>query len=322
MLHLPSFSIVIPTLNSANTLHQTLNSIALSYSAAQSRCPLQVLVCDSSSVDDTEEVIRSFFSKLDIRYIDVGPCTISHARNFGLLSSESDYIIFLDSDDNLSLDRLTQDFDNLSAFPSPIVYGSVLQNNTKCQSKSYISLPSPHYLLNNPISLPSLTISRSFLHSNQLYFVDGPDGRYGEDWRFVLQLPLKDSFLIPYQHTRATINVRSDSHTQLSIENRMCYVTFKFLCNHLFARGVTLLGLSHLYLYYLKTLFRLLYVPLITSEVSLSVNSNYIRKLLFFKPILSLLFLFLTPLLVPLSIYSQIFLHRGSTLSSFHKPLN
>ena len=92
-----SVSVIIPAYNSASTITRALQSVV-----AQTRAPLEIIVVDDASKDNTREVAKNFAStsSIPLRVItqltNGGP---SAARNTGWDAAIGDYIAFLDADD-------------------------------------------------------------------------------------------------------------------------------------------------------------------------------------------------------------------------------
>lgn len=87
-------SVIIPTWNRAKTIR-----VAILSALNQSHPPVEILVCDDGSTDDTEEVVRSIPDPR-IRWLSgahSGRPAIP--RNRGIFESKGDLIAFLDSDD-------------------------------------------------------------------------------------------------------------------------------------------------------------------------------------------------------------------------------
>jgi len=89
------FSVIIPTYNRAHNIRKALDSLI-----EQSFKNFEVLVCDDGSTDDTEEVVKSYADRLNIKYLWAenwgGP---AKPRNSGIAVSTGEWICFLDSDD-------------------------------------------------------------------------------------------------------------------------------------------------------------------------------------------------------------------------------
>lgn len=110
-------SVIIPAFNAGRWLENTLHSVA---NAIDSEC--EVIIVNDGSTDNTHDIARRFTDE-DPRFIlididHVGPCA---ARKAGFLESQGDYILFVDSDDTLPADaiseqrRLLEEFDGKGA---------------------------------------------------------------------------------------------------------------------------------------------------------------------------------------------------------------
>ena len=98
----PSFAIIIPTFNCAQTLETAIASVVnQDYSG-----PIELIVVDALSTDDTPSVLNRF--KLNITHCIVESDEgIYDAWNKGILASKSEWIIFMGADDYLLEDALS-----------------------------------------------------------------------------------------------------------------------------------------------------------------------------------------------------------------------
>src|SRR5262245_48814013 len=94
-LRAPSISIVVPCYNGALYLRETLES-----ALAQTVPPLEVIVVDDGSTDDSVAIARSFGNA--VRVVCQQNKGVSAARNNGIQHATGDYIMFLDGDDLLA----------------------------------------------------------------------------------------------------------------------------------------------------------------------------------------------------------------------------
>lgn len=94
-------SVIIPTWNRAATIEKAVRS-----ALAQTLSPLEVLVCDDGSTDDTEQIIKSI-SDERVRWVP-GPRGGRPAipRNRGIRESRGEWLAFLDSDDEWLPEKL------------------------------------------------------------------------------------------------------------------------------------------------------------------------------------------------------------------------
>jgi glycosyltransferase involved in cell wall biosynthesis len=88
----PTLSVVIPTYNRAQWLR-----VAISSALQQTHPPLEILVVDDGSTDNTKEVCAQLGSP--VRHIPQEHAGAAVARNRGVAEARGDYIAFLDSDD-------------------------------------------------------------------------------------------------------------------------------------------------------------------------------------------------------------------------------
>ena len=85
-------SVVITAWNAADTLAETLDSVA-----AQTRLPNEVIVVDDGSTDQTAEVAKNH--KLPLQVVSKSNGGMTSAINAGVDAATGDVIAFLDSDD-------------------------------------------------------------------------------------------------------------------------------------------------------------------------------------------------------------------------------
>ena len=101
----PSISVVMPVHNGEAFLDETFASIR-----AQNYTPLEVIVVDDGSTDNTRDRVRSM-QRISIRLLESDGAGPAAARNAGIRASDSELIAFLDCDDlwvNGALHRLAK----------------------------------------------------------------------------------------------------------------------------------------------------------------------------------------------------------------------
>ena len=86
-------TVVIPTFNRAGMVEQAVESVL-----TQTLQPVEVIVVDDGSTDDTEQRLARFESISYVRQEHGGP---GRARNTGMRLARGEYLAFLDSDDSL-----------------------------------------------------------------------------------------------------------------------------------------------------------------------------------------------------------------------------
>lgn len=108
---LPVVSVVIPTFNRAQLLPDALDSVF-----AQGSEPIQVLVIDDGSTDDTEAVVAAYGRRVE--YLVQQRQGVATARNRGIALARGELVAFLDSDDVWLPGKLAAERILLGRFPA------------------------------------------------------------------------------------------------------------------------------------------------------------------------------------------------------------
>jgi glycosyltransferase involved in cell wall biosynthesis len=102
-------SIIIPTLNRANLLKETLDSI-MTQSFPSNR--FEVIVIDNGSTDNTKQVVNAFQEKIiNLKYIYDDRPGLHIGRNLGALVARAEILVFADDDIEAFPDWLSTIFD-------------------------------------------------------------------------------------------------------------------------------------------------------------------------------------------------------------------
>jgi glycosyltransferase involved in cell wall biosynthesis len=104
-------SVIVPVYNREHTIRRAIDSII-----SQSYKPEEIIVVDDGSTDRTKEVIKDYSDALRCIFLprNSGP---SRARNVGINSARSEWIAFLDSDDEWKRDKLKNQVEYLRRYP-------------------------------------------------------------------------------------------------------------------------------------------------------------------------------------------------------------
>ena len=106
----PLVSIIVCTYNRADMLKHTMETIF-----AQKYKPVEVVVVDDGSTDNTEELIKSYDEK--IRYYKQENKGIAAARTAGCQMAKGEYIAFQDDDDLMLPERIIYLYEALCQYP-------------------------------------------------------------------------------------------------------------------------------------------------------------------------------------------------------------
>jgi len=115
-----SVSLIIPAYNSAGFLPAALESCL-----QQTRPPVEILVVDDGSTDDTASVCRAFGSSVVYKRVENGG--VSRARNIGARLASGAALVFLDADDVLLPHALHRLGAKLEESGAGMVYGMVIE---------------------------------------------------------------------------------------------------------------------------------------------------------------------------------------------------
>lgn len=111
MVSKPSVSVIIPAFNAAALIGETLVSIL-----AQGYEPLEIIVVDDGSTDDTAPVVRGFGPAVRYYYREnSGSCAVP--RNDGMELSSGDLLCFMDADDIMAPHRIARQVNFMERFP-------------------------------------------------------------------------------------------------------------------------------------------------------------------------------------------------------------
>jgi glycosyltransferase involved in cell wall biosynthesis len=91
-----SFSVIVPALNEERFIGGTLGGLAqaVQWLRTSEQCPVQVIVVDNDSEDQTAEIARS----LGATVVPEPIRNVARARNAGARAASGDVLLFLDAD--------------------------------------------------------------------------------------------------------------------------------------------------------------------------------------------------------------------------------
>jgi len=106
-----NISVVIPTYNRKSSVVRCIQSVL-----NQSQKPCEILVVDDYSTDGTSEVLKKFGEKISLILLNKNR-GVSFVRNYGVSFAKGEWIAFLDSDDEWTVDKLKIQCEYLWHFP-------------------------------------------------------------------------------------------------------------------------------------------------------------------------------------------------------------
>lgn len=114
---IPFFSIIIPTFNRSHILSRAIESVLL-----QSFFDWELIIVDDGSNDSTDLVIQKFLNDPRIFYFFQTNRGVTSARNFGTSKAKGEFLIFLDSDDQLTINAISTFRKAILEHPDKSVY--------------------------------------------------------------------------------------------------------------------------------------------------------------------------------------------------------
>jgi glycosyltransferase involved in cell wall biosynthesis len=170
------FSIITPTYNRADLIERAVKSIL-----NQSYQNFEMIIVDDGSTDNTEKIISKYSDDKRIRYVKATQNGgVNKARNIGVksISEDSDWITFLDSDDEFCPDALENMLiaikreNGINYFRFPVIYtnGKTVCNldliNSVANFERYLSI------IDNcgewVVTLKREVINRGFLYEERV----------------------------------------------------------------------------------------------------------------------------------------------------------
>lgn len=189
-------SIVIPLYNKAHTIIGTLSSVF-----NQTYTDFEVIIINDGSKDNGVELINENFNDSRIIIVNQENQGVSVARDRGVIEAHSNYIAFLDADDQWHPDYLLIMSKAISLYPDAAIYssGGLIQN-----ANGSVSYRLVNKFLNKIVVCDFFENPHAFIHTssaiiNRSIFLLTEGSPHGmlrmEDLALFFQLALKGSFV-------------------------------------------------------------------------------------------------------------------------------
>jgi len=112
---IPFLSIIIPTYNRASLLHRSINSVL-----NQQHTDYELIIVDDASSDNTQEILVEYQDPKIIKLVNQENSGVSYSRNKAARAANGEYLFFLDDDDELLPDALSEIFSFLTSRTQPL----------------------------------------------------------------------------------------------------------------------------------------------------------------------------------------------------------
>lgn len=164
-------SIIVPAYNAEKYIKTCLESLV-----NQTKKEIEIIVVNDGSTDKTEKIIKSFKDDR-IKYYKNTNHGIGYTRNFGIDKSNSDYIMFVDSDDylrkdacELLYDKITNEYLDLVICDFYRVYDTEVEEDRLMSFKNTNLRDTPNLLSDINLSPWNKIYKSSLIKDNDIRF--------------------------------------------------------------------------------------------------------------------------------------------------------
>jgi glycosyltransferase involved in cell wall biosynthesis len=158
-------SVIIPNYNRSEFLRRAVLS-----AWNQSLKPLEILVCDDGSSDDSENVVRQLQSDIPVQWIACGnngrPAI---PRNIGIKLAKGNWIAFLDNDDYWHPEKLKRQILLADTESCNVICTNAVRIQNGAEQKNYFNFPScklsfENLIIDNKVICSSVLVKTEILN--------------------------------------------------------------------------------------------------------------------------------------------------------------
>ena len=116
-------SVIIPTYNTGNILHRTMNSIENQTFGFDN---IEVVIVDDCSNNETKDILDKYssFDNVKVIYLNFNTGSSGTPRNIGVKEASADYVMFLDHDDFFHHNALKELYGKILEYDCDLVFGT------------------------------------------------------------------------------------------------------------------------------------------------------------------------------------------------------
>lgn len=210
-------SIIIPVYNGEKTIERTLLSCI-----KQNHKDIEVLVIDDGSTDKTAEIVKRYLFDERIKYFYQENSERSAARNHGLRLAKGTYVQFLDSDDEIALDKISTHVAHLAENKSTAgIYGpTVYIKNGENHPFQYVRKDrySSRIWMTNFIPINSMLIKKD----SSIKFDESQN--YLEDWKYILDFYAKNGPIEPVNFGISIVHIHENNTSNAIQKMRRAHI--------------------------------------------------------------------------------------------------
>ena len=214
-------SIIIPSFNRENLLKKAIDSVLM-----QSSDNWELLIIDDGSNDGTKKMVSSYLYDTRIKYFYQENKGVSVARNVGINLASNNYIVFLDSDDEL-YPFLIEELNILNLRTYDLIFWEI---------KKYIdnkySLWKPRNLGPMYNNLIGTFLAGSVCYKKEVLINAGnfdPKITFGENYELGLRISAIENLNLKYlAKPMAQQNLNTANRESNSLENRVNSILYQY----------------------------------------------------------------------------------------------
>lgn len=192
MNNAPFFSVIIPTYNRAHLIGQGIRSVLMQKYPAH-----ELIIVDDGSTDNTMQVVNDIIKgnpDKKIIYLRQPNSERAASRNKGLLNTTGNYVIYLDSDDELYPEHLlvAKEYITKNSEPEFIHLNYEIKNEAgkvTGHGPTFTTKPNQELIKGNFLSCNGVVLRRDIAMEN--LFNENRDLSGLEDWELWLRLAIK-----------------------------------------------------------------------------------------------------------------------------------
>lgn len=177
-------SVIVPVFNASKYISKTLDSII-----SQDFDSFEIIVVDDGSTDDSLDIVKNALGNVEIphKIIHQENAGVSVARNVGIEASCGDYLVFIDADDYVSKNHLSNLYNGKTDFSLTLYAKQVGDKLTSLDTYAKSEISTYEFIkmeLNMQITFNffQLMYKSSIIKDNNIRFTPGIV--YGEDTEF------------------------------------------------------------------------------------------------------------------------------------------
>ena len=125
-------SLIIPVYKVEAFIYQCLNSI---FSQIPKNSNIEVVIVNDGTPDNSMEIVRGFSSYPQLKIVEQDNQGLSVARNTGLSHANGEYVWFIDSDDWLLPNAISDVLSNIEKHPEVSVFSTILEEHIEKDNK-------------------------------------------------------------------------------------------------------------------------------------------------------------------------------------------